>query len=127
MNSSSVAQRDRPSGALPCPRPRRYIDHNVVIGRSFWKLATNLLSAARFFLAALWLAVYASGNRRPALLGPIALAGAAFRTSPTGAGAPDPLPDEFGSWLDAIADIVIVLRALSCEAHAGSIPAYSPF
>jgi phosphatidylglycerophosphate synthase len=31
-----------------------------------------------------------------------------------------------GRWLDAIADIVFVLTALSCEARAGSVPAYIP-
>jgi phosphatidylglycerophosphate synthase len=91
-----------------------------------WKLAANLLSVSRFFLAVLWFGVYASGHRWPALLGPIALAGAASdfidgrlarRTGSSG---------QFGRWLDAIADIVFVLTALSCEARAGAIPAYIP-
>jgi phosphatidylglycerophosphate synthase len=93
---------------------------------AFWKLAANLLSASRFFLAALWFAVYATGNRRPALLGPIALAAAATDfidgrlARLTGSLGP------FGRWLDAIADLVFVLTALSCESSAGTIPAYIP-
>jgi len=90
---------------------------------AFWKLAANMLSASRFFLAALWFAVYATGNRGPALLGPIALAAAATDfidgrlARLTGSRGP------FGRWLDAIADIVFVLTALSCESSAGAIPA----
>lgn len=94
--------------------------------RAFWKRAANLLSASRFFLAALWLAVYASGDRRPALLGPIALAGAASDFADGRLARLTGSPDQFGRWLDAIADIVFVLTALSCEARAGSIPVYIP-
>ena len=61
------------SGEAPGKRTKAF----AFWSEAFWKLAANLLSASRFFLAALWLAAYASGNRRPALLGPIALAGAA--------------------------------------------------
>jgi phosphatidylglycerophosphate synthase len=32
----------------------------------------------------------------------------------------------FGQWLDSLADIVFVLTALACEAHAGTIPVYIP-
>jgi phosphatidylglycerophosphate synthase len=32
----------------------------------------------------------------------------------------------FGQWLDSLADIVFVLTALACEAHAGAIPFYIP-
>jgi len=92
----------------------------------FWKLTANLLSASRFFLAALWFAVYASENRRPALLGPIALAGAGSDFIDGRLARQTGYPDGFGRWLDAIADIVFVLTALTCEAHAGSIPAYIP-
>jgi phosphatidylglycerophosphate synthase len=91
-----------------------------------WKRAANLLSASRFFLAALWFAVYASGNRRPALLVPIALAGAASDFTDGRLARVAGCPDVFGRWLDAIADLVFVLTALSCEVRAGSIPAYIP-
>jgi phosphatidylglycerophosphate synthase len=93
---------------------------------AFWKLAANLLSASRFFLAALWLAVYACGNRRSALLAPIALAGAASDFADGRLARLAGSPGQFGRWLDALADIVFVLTALSCEARAGSIPAYLP-
>ncbi|HEV3111723.1 MAG TPA: hypothetical protein VGY99_14635, partial [Candidatus Binataceae bacterium] len=69
--------------------------------------------------------MYASGNRRPALLGPIALAGAgsefADRRLARQTGYPTssddgstPLPISFS------------FPRLSCEARAGSIPAYIP-
>ncbi len=93
---------------------------------AFSKLAANLLSASRFFLAALWFAVFASGDRRPALLGPIALVGAASDFADGRLARLTGSPGQFGRWLDAIADIVFVLTALSCEARAGSIPAYIP-
>jgi hypothetical protein len=96
-----------------------------VIGRAFWKLAANLLSAHDFSWQS-WFAVYASGNRRPALLGPIALAGAASDFADERLARLTGSADEFGRWLDAIADIVFVLTALTCEAHAGSIPTYIP-
>lgn len=92
----------------------------------FWKLAADQLSASRFFLAAVWLAAYASGNRRPAVLGPIALAGAASDFADGRLARKRGSADKFGRWLDGIADIVFVLTALSCEARAGSIPAYIP-
>jgi phosphatidylglycerophosphate synthase len=93
---------------------------------AFWKPAANLLSASRFLLAVLWFAVYAAGNRRPGLLGPIAIAGAASDFADGRLARLAGSPDQFGRWLDAIADIVFVLTALSCEARAGSIPAYIP-
>jgi len=98
-----------------------YVRHEAV-----WKAAANLLSVSRFFLAALWLAAYASGNRGPALLGPIALAGAASDFADGRLARVAGSADELGRWLDAIADIVFVLTALSCEARAGSIPTYIP-
>jgi phosphatidylglycerophosphate synthase len=92
----------------------------------FWKTAANLLSASRFLLAALWLAAYASGDRRPAVMGPIALA-AATSDLADGRVARQAGPlDRFGRWLDAVADITFILAAVSCETHAGSIPAYIP-
>jgi len=92
----------------------------------FWKAAANLLSASRFVLAGLWLAAYASGDGRPALLGAIALAAAASDFADGRLARWAASGDQFGRWLDAIADIVFIHAALSCEAHAGSIPAYIP-
>jgi len=34
--------------------------------------------------------------------------------------------DQFGRWLDSVADVAFVLTALTCEARAGAIPAYIP-
>jgi phosphatidylglycerophosphate synthase len=67
-----------------------------------------------------------SGDRRPEILGSIALAGAisdffdgriARRLNAT---------DRLGQWLDNLSDIAFVLTALACEAHAGAIPYYIP-
>lgn len=91
-----------------------------------WKAAANLLSASRFVLAGLWLAAYATGNRRPALMGPIALAAAASDFADGRLARHAGSSDRFGRWLDAIADIAFILTALSCETHARSIPAYVP-
>jgi len=91
-----------------------------------WKRAANLLSASRFFLAGLWVAAYASGNRRPALLGPIALAAAATDFADGRLARRTCSGDPFGRWLDAVADLVFVLTAISCESSAGAIPAYIP-
>jgi phosphatidylglycerophosphate synthase len=92
----------------------------------FWKTAANLLSASRLILAGLWLAAYAFGDRRPALLGPIALAAAASDFADGRLARLAGFTDQFGRWLDALADIVFILVALSCEVRTGSIPAYIP-
>lgn len=91
-----------------------------------WKTAAGLLSASRFLLAGLWLAAYACGDRRPALLGPIALAAAVSDFADGRLARQAGPPDQFGRWLDAGADIAFILAALSCETRAGSIPAYIP-
>jgi phosphatidylglycerophosphate synthase len=98
-----------------------YARHDLI-----WKAAANLLSASRFLLAGLWLAAYATGYRRPALLGPIALAAAGSDFADGRLARRAGSLDRFGQWLDAIADIAFILAALSCEARAGSIPAYIP-
>ncbi|HEV3110506.1 MAG TPA: CDP-alcohol phosphatidyltransferase family protein [Candidatus Binataceae bacterium] len=98
-----------------------YAQHDLI-----WKAAANLLSASRFVLASLWLAAYATGNRRPGLMGPIALAAAASDFADGRLARHAGSPDRCGRWLDAVADIAFILAALSCEARAGSIPAYIP-
>jgi phosphatidylglycerophosphate synthase len=86
----------------------------------------NLLSASRFVLSAVWLAAFLYGDRRPEMLGPIALSAAAsdFVDGPVARQMRS--ADGFGRWLDNLADLVFVLTALSCEARAGAIPAYIP-
>jgi len=86
----------------------------------------NALSASRFVLAALWLAAFVHGYRRPEVFGPIAL-GAALSDLVDGPVARRMCcADRFGRWLDNIADIAFVLTALLCEACAGAIPTYIP-
>jgi phosphatidylglycerophosphate synthase len=86
----------------------------------------NLLSASRFVLGAVWLVAFVHGDRRPAMLGLIAL-GAALSDFVDGRVARHThSADGFGRWLDSLADIAFVLTALICEAGAGAIPAYIP-
>ena len=91
-----------------------------------WKAAANLLSASRFLLAALWLTAYLAGDRRPAVMGPIALTAVASDFADGRLARRGGSPGRFGRWLDAAADITFILAAMSCETHAGSIPAYIP-
>ena len=88
--------------------------------------AANLLSASRFVLGAIWLTAFVYGDRRPQVLGTIALA-AAFSDFLDGRVARRKRSaDQFGRWLDSVADIAFVLTALICEAQAGAIPGYIP-
>ena len=77
-------------------------------------------------LAGLWLAAFVSGDRRPEILGPIALAGAISDFFDGRVARRMNSADGFGQWLDSLADIVFVLTALACEAHAGAVPVYIP-
>jgi phosphatidylglycerophosphate synthase len=86
----------------------------------------NLLTASRFVLAALWLIAAIAGNRRPAILGPIAIAAAVSDFADGRIARWTGHADGIGRWLDGLADIVFVLTALGCEAAAGVIPAYIP-
>jgi len=67
-----------------------------------------------------------SGDRRPEILGPIALAGAISDFFDGRVARRMNSAVRFGQWLDSLADIVFVLTALACEAHAGAIPVYIP-
>jgi len=86
----------------------------------------NLLSASRFLLAAVWLVAFVSGNRRPVILGSIALAAAASDFVDGRIARRMGHANGFGKWLDALADIAFILTALSSEALAGAIPIYVP-
>jgi cardiolipin synthase len=86
----------------------------------------NLLSASRFVLAAMWLLIFASGNRSPRILGWIALAAAASDFADGRVARWLGQADGSGRWLDALADIAFVLTALSCEAVIGVLPIYIP-
>jgi phosphatidylglycerophosphate synthase len=86
----------------------------------------NLVSASRFVLAALWLVAFVSGNRGPLILGLIALAAAVSDFVDGRIARRMDHANGFGRWLDALADIVFILTALSSEALAGAIPVYIP-
>jgi len=86
----------------------------------------NLLSASRFVLAALWLVAFVPGNRGPIILGSIALAAAVSDFADGRIARRMGHANGVGKWLDALADIVFVLTALSSEALAGALPVYVP-
>jgi phosphatidylglycerophosphate synthase len=88
--------------------------------------AANLLSASRFVLSAMWLVAFVHGDRRPEVLGPIALAAALSDFVDGRVARLMRSADQFGRWLDSVADVAFVLTALACEAQAGAIPAYIP-
>jgi phosphatidylglycerophosphate synthase len=88
--------------------------------------AANLLSASRFVLGAMWLVAFVHGDRRPEVLGPIALAAALSDFVDGRVARLMRSADQFGRWLDSVADVAFVLTALACEAQAGAIPAYIP-
>jgi phosphatidylglycerophosphate synthase len=88
--------------------------------------AANLLSVSRFVLAGVWLAAFISGDRRPEILGPIAFAGAISDFTDGRVARQMHSAGRFGQWLDSLADIVFVLTAVACEAHADAIPIYIP-
>jgi phosphatidylglycerophosphate synthase len=86
----------------------------------------NLLSASRFVLAALWVVAFLSGNRRPDILGSIALAASLSDFVDGRVARQLGQTNGPGRWLDPLADIVFVLTALSSEALTGAIPIYIP-
>ena len=67
-----------------------------------------------------------SGDRSPEILGSVALAGAISDFFDGRVARQMDSADGFGQWLDSLADIVFILTALACEAHAGAIPVYIP-
>jgi phosphatidylglycerophosphate synthase len=88
--------------------------------------AANALSASRFVLSVLWLAAFVHGYRGPELFAPIALAAALSDLIDGPIARHLCSADQFGRWLDNIADLAFVLTALLCEAWAGAIPGYIP-
>ncbi len=81
--------------------------------------AAKLLSATRFVLAAVWIAAFMAGYRG---LGIRAISDFVDGRVAQRMGR----ADEFGRWLDGLADIAFVATAPSCEAGAGAIPFYVP-
>lgn len=88
--------------------------------------AANALTAARFGLAAAWIAIYLAAPAAQLAFALIAIAAAASdfldgrlaRRLGVGGGA--------GRWLDPVADVTFVLAALGCAAAADEIPLYIP-
>jgi phosphatidylglycerophosphate synthase len=86
----------------------------------------NGLSAIRFALAAIWIALAAHSHQGRLAFAIVAIfaAGSDFidgrvaRRLGVASGS--------GRWLDGIADVTFVLAALFCEAAAGAIPFYIP-
>jgi phosphatidylglycerophosphate synthase len=87
--------------------------------------SANLVSALRFILAGVWVAVFFN-DRRPLVLGAIALGGAASDFLDGRIARWTRSAGQFGRWLDSVADIAFILAALSCEAYVGVIPLYLP-
>jgi phosphatidylglycerophosphate synthase len=98
--------------AQPAPLIRRHL--------------ANALSASRLLFAAAWIAFFAAGAESRAPY--IALVTAASVSDFIDGRIARRLAiiGTYGRWLDGVADVVFVLAALSCEAAAGSIPAYIP-
>jgi hypothetical protein len=86
----------------------------------------NLLSASRFVLALAWLYAFESGHRSAVVLGSIAIAGATSDLLDGRIARRMKIAGGVGRWLDAIADVTLVLTALTCEAFARTIPFYIP-
>lgn len=84
------------------------------------------MSASRFLLAALWLIAFRAGDRAAAIMLPLSLAGAASDFLDGRIARWVGSTSAFGQWLDALADIVFVLAAISCASYAGAIPVYIP-
>jgi len=105
-----------PPNDRPPPKPQSIVRAQLA----------NLLSASRFVLAALWLVAFVSGNRGPVILGSIALAAAVSDFVDGRIARRMGYANGVGKWLDALADIVFILTALSSEALAGAIPVYIP-
>jgi phosphatidylglycerophosphate synthase len=88
--------------------------------------SANLVSVSRFVLASIWVAIFFGGHAHTYILGVIALCGAASDFLDGRIARRTNSANDFGRWLDNVADIAFILAALSCEAYAGVIPAYLP-
>ena len=121
-----ISKAERTGFVPSTPGPYRHDTHLFLARVPLRAQAANSLSALRFALAAMWLAAFASGERRAAMLGPIAVGAALsdFLDGPIARATGS--ADGSGRWLDPAADASFVLTALSCEAAAGAMPVYIP-
>jgi phosphatidylglycerophosphate synthase len=92
----------------------------------FLTQGANLVSVSRFVLASIWVAIFFGGHAHSYILGVIALCGAASDFLDGRIARRTHSANDFGRWLDNVADIAFILAALSCEAYAGVIPGYLP-
>src|SRR5262249_32901929 len=88
--------------------------------------SANLISASRFILAGLWVAVFFGERSHPGILRAIALGGAASDFPDGRIARWTHSAGGFGRWLDNVADIVFVLTVLACETRVRAIPLYLP-
>jgi phosphatidylglycerophosphate synthase len=102
--------------------PRNYVTRP----HSFLSQSANLISASRFILAWIWIAIFFGDRSHPEILRAIALGGAASDFLDGRIARWTLSAGRFGRWLDNVADIVFVLTVLLCEAHARIIPIYLP-
>jgi phosphatidylglycerophosphate synthase len=86
----------------------------------------NGLSALRFVLAAVWIALAAHQHHGRLAFALIALAASASDFIDGRVARRLGVASGGGRWLDGIADVTFVLAAISCEAAAGAIPFYIP-
>ena len=86
----------------------------------------NGLSALRFALAAIWIALAARGHQGRLAFAIVALVAAGSDFIDGRIARRLGVESGSGRWLDAIADVTFVLAALLSEAAAGAIPFYIP-
>jgi phosphatidylglycerophosphate synthase len=86
----------------------------------------NALSALRFALAAIWIALASRGHDGRVAFAIIAIVAAASDFIDGRIARLLGVASGRGRWLDGIADVTFVLAAIFCEAAAGAIPFYIP-
>ncbi len=100
--------------------------NHVARPHSFLSQSANLVSASRFILAWIWVAIFFGDHFHPGILRAIALGGAASDFLDGRIARWALSAGRFGRWLDNLADIIFVLTVLSCEAYTRVIPIYLP-
>ena len=86
----------------------------------------NGLSAIRFALAAVWIALAVQGHQGRLAFAIVAIAAAGSDFIDGRVARRLGVASGSGRWLDGIADVTFVLAALLCEAAAGAIAFYIP-
>ena len=86
----------------------------------------NALSALRFALAAIWIALAAHGHQGRLAFAMVAIVAAGSDFIDGRIARRLGVVSGSGRWLDGVADVTFVLAAIFCEAAAGAIPFYIP-